>query len=101
MAWFDTGKLVTKKSSCKLNYHHAKRYTIMKVISFYIIELKLFPEVQVYLVFYKNLLKSTTADLPNLSYVQLFGYFIKIDGEIEYKILVIVDSPLFKRVQKL
>lgn len=91
MVWLNTKNLITKWPSRKLENIYDRKYAIKKIISPYTIELKLCLELQMHPVFHVNPLKPTATDLPHLGHVQPLGPPIKVDGEIKYKILEIVD----------
>ena len=91
LVWLNIKNLFTKRPSKKLENCHAGKYQVKRIISNHIVELDLFSDLHVYLVYHVNLLESTATNDPYLGHVQPLGLPIKVNGETKYEVTAIVD----------
>ena len=97
----DTKNLFTKRPNRKLENCHVGKYQVKRIISNHAVELDLFSDLHVHLVFHVNLFDPAATNDPHPGYIKCSGSSIKVDKEIEYKVTTIVNSHLFEKTKKL
>ena len=92
LVWLDIKNLFTKQPSRKLENCHVGKYRVKKIISNHAIKLDLSSDLHVKPVFHINLFEPAATNNPHLDHVQPPGPQIKVDREIKYEVIAIVDS---------